>query len=313
MDGYIGTYASPDSLGVYRFIFHPQTGIVEMPTLFCGALDAKYAALSGGILAAPVRREDRAGVLAVECSTGLVLDELLCERIPACYVTWRNDRLFTANYHEGTVCIYRWSDGKLYLQQKILVAPKAGCHQCLFYGSLLLIPCLERDEVRLYDLDQEGAPAGCIALPPRTGPRHGLFRGNTLYLVGERSCRLLALRAGSWKVECSVPIADQGASAAIRMSVDRRFLYVSTRGANEIAVFQVDDGQPEQIQRTSCAGEHPRDILLSPDGRFLLVVNRDQGGLVSFALDQETGKIKNMVSRAELHQGVSLCMEERTD
>lgn len=313
MDGYIGTYASPNSVGVYRFTFDESMGTVEPPTLLCDAPDAKYAAVTGNILAAPVRRGKAAGILIADCQTGQILDELLTESVPACHLVWRNDYLFTANYHEGTVRIYRWADGKLHAKQQIVIAPKAGCHQCLFYGSTLLVPCLELDEIRLFDLERDCEPLGRIALPSGTGPRHGIFCGQTLYLVGERSRQLLTLHADSWEITSSTPIAAQGTSAAIRLSWDKRFLYVSTRGADEIAVFRIDGDTPERIQQISCGGEHPRDILLSPDGRFLLVINRSKGGLVSFALDPLHGSIEQIVSRAEISEGVSLCMAEGTD
>ena len=73
------------------------------------------------------------------------------------------------------------------------------------------------------------------------------------------------------------------ASAAIRLSPDQRFLYVSTRFAELITVFKISHGRLEQIQQTGCGGIHPRDMVLTPDGRYLLVANRTQGGLVELS------------------------------
>ncbi|MFQ9705438.1 MAG: lactonase family protein [Enterocloster clostridioformis] len=75
------------------------------------------------------------------------------------------------------------------------------------------------------------------------------------------------------------------ASAAIRLSPDERFLYVSTRFAEVITVFKIDHGCLAQIQQTGCGGIHPRDMVLTPDGRYLLVANRTRGGLVSFQIN----------------------------
>ena len=61
--------------------------------------------------------------------------------------------------------------------------------------------------------------------------------------------------------------------------------------------------------RAPCGGDHPRDILLSPDGRFLLVANRNAGGLVSFAVDRETGRIGRECARVDAREGVAVVLD----
>lgn len=308
MFAYLGTYAAPGSLGVYRVPFAPASGALGALELLCSAPDAKYAALAGNALFSPVRRGGRAGLLAADRDTGAVLDELLLEEVPACYVAAHDGRVYTANYHEGSVLSYDWGGQRLTPVRRLTIAPKAGCHQVLFHGSTLLVPCLELDEVRLFDLDRDWAPLGTVRLPPGSGPRHGVFRGNCLFLVSERSSQLFTIRAGTWAVEHTAPLPSAGDAAAVRLSPDERFLYTSTRGANLLSVFRVDGACPELIQQTSCGGDHPRDFTLSPDGRHLLVVNRTTGGLVSFALDPETGLIGAVHGRAACAEGVSVCL-----
>ncbi len=310
MFGYLGTYTAPGSLGVYRFQFDPATGALGALELLCLAPDAKYAALAENALFAPVRRGGRAGLLAVDRTTGAVLDELLLEEVPACYVAVHGGRVYTANYHEGSVLSYDWDGRRLTPVRRLTIAPKAGCHQVLFHGSTLLVPCLELDEMRLFDLDRDWVPVGAIPFPPGSGPRHGVFRGDRLFLVGERSCQLFTLRAGTWAIEQAVPIPSAGAAAAVRLSSDGRFLYTSTRGADLLSVFRVDRARPELIQQVPCGGKHPRDFTLSPDGRHLLVVNRTSGGLVSFGLDPETGLIGAICGRVDCAEGVSVCLED---
>lgn len=308
MYGYLGTYATPERSGVYRFRFDPDTGALGPPELLCPAPDAKYAALAGDVLFTPVRRGERAGLLAADRWTGAVLDESLSEEVPACYVAVRAGVIYTANYHEGTVLSYGWDGQALTLGQWLSIAPGAGCHQVLFHGSTLLVPCLELDEVRLYDLDRGWAPVGYIRFPPGAGPRHGVFRGEHLFLVGERSNQLFVLRAGTWTVEHTASITPSGATAAVRLAPGGRFLYTSTRGCDLLSVFRVDGERPEPVQQVPCGGEHPRDFTLSPDGRHLLVVNRTSGGLVCFSLDPETGLIGPICGQAAVLEGVSVCL-----
>ena len=102
------------------------------------------------------------------------------------------------------------------------------------------------------------------------------------------------------------------ASAAIRLSPDQRFLYVSTRFAEVITVFKISHGRLEQIQQTGCGGIHPRDMVLTPDGRYLLVANRTQGGLVSFQLNPETGELLDICSRVPAPEAVSIVLSQHT-
>lgn len=310
MVGHIGTYASPESLGVYRFDLDPATGALGTAKLWLEAPDAKYVAVQDGLVAAPVRRGDRAGLL-VAGPEGGVLGEVLAETVPSCFVVWRGERLFTANYHEGAVLIYRW-DGGLRLEKRLDIAPRAGCHQVLFHGSTLLVPCLELDQVRLFDMDRGYAPLGTIPFPAGTGPRHGVFRGDTLFLVSERSNQLFTIGAPGWDLrDVQTIVPGPAATAAVRLSPDGRSLYVSTREADRITVFRVDGPRPELVQQTGCGGVHPRDILPTPDGAFLLVLNRSSNQLISFSLDRETGKLGQICARAAVHEGVALALEER--
>ncbi|MFR2649559.1 MAG: beta-propeller fold lactonase family protein, partial [Blautia coccoides] len=99
------------------------------------------------------------------------------------------------------------------------------------------------------------------------------------------------------------------AAAAVRLSDDERFLYISLRGADQIAVLKVDGEHMELVERVSSQGEHPRDFILSKDGQFLLTVNRNCGGLVSMKRDLDSGKIVKITGRAEISQGVSVILE----
>ena len=47
LTGYIGTYASPQSLGIYRFSMDLDNGNLSRPELYYDALDCKYLSLYG--------------------------------------------------------------------------------------------------------------------------------------------------------------------------------------------------------------------------------------------------------------------------
>jgi len=78
----------------------------------------------------------------------------------------------------------------------------------------------------------------------------------------------------------------------IKLSPDARFLYVSNRGDNSLAIFKVlDDGQLERIDVVPTGGKFPRHFALTPCGKAVLVANQDSSNITTFSRDVETGLI----------------------
>lgn len=313
--GYAGTYLSAESTGIYRFSLDEGSGALGAPSLAYEAPDAKYLSLRDGWLAAPVLRDRGAGVLLRKLGEGQAR-EAFSESVTACHVAQDGRRVYTANFHEGTILAY--DKPALTLAARMETAPKAGCHQVLLHGDLLLVPCLELDAIRLFHRDTF-APMGEIPFPAGSGPRHGVFnREHTrLFVAGQRSFSVHSLRVDGNRffMEGVFPVlpglaAPGDETAAIRLSPDERFLYVSTRGPDLITVFRVADGALSPVQYAPSGGRHPRDFILSRDGRFLLAANRFQGGIVCFGRDRESGGIGPVLGRAELPQAVSLVLDE---
>ena len=149
LTGYLGTYASPESLGIYRFTIDLRNGAMSYPELYYEAPDCKYLSLKDSLLASPLKREDRSGICLLDTAhnkddaSASPAAEDFEESSPACYVV-RDDRyIYTANYHEGTVLIYEikyeaGSHGRekrpdrpyLELAKRIHIAPKAAIRFC---------------------------------------------------------------------------------------------------------------------------------------------------------------------------------------
>lgn len=324
LTGYLGTYASPESPGIFRFSIDLTDGSLSVPELYFEAPDCKYLSLDKTVLAAPVARGGRAGLCLLDTEEKKAAEEVFHETAAACYVTQDERFLYTANYHEGSILIYEKAEGGPRLFKRLAIAPKAGCHQILFHEHFVLVPCLLLDCVKIFDLSKEFEPAGELLFPKGTGPRHGIFdRGHErLFLVSELSNQLFVYRmdgklgrAAGFSLENTYEILHNGeeysqnpASAAIRLSPDERFLYVSTRFADVITVFAVDGFTLTPVQQTGSGGVHPRDILPTPDGRYLLAVNRTEGGLVCFPIDPESGKLKPPCSRVPAPEAVSIVL-----
>ena len=78
-------------------------------------------------------------------------------------------------------------------------------------------------------------------------------------------------------------------AAAIRLTRNARHLFVSHRGADTVSVFSVsEDGRSlALLHNIPCGGRGPRDMILTPDEKFILCANERSGDLTVLALDAE--------------------------
>lgn len=319
MHGYIGTYTTGRSQGIYRFTFDPDTGALSEPILFVAVRNPKCVARKGSILASAIELEGRAGVALWDARhPGTPPFSMCCpEKQTPCHLRFSGSSLLAANYHEGLFTVYRTDSHNLSCATQIACGEKAGCHQSLGRRGFILVPCLEQDQVRIFD--RKFSPRGVILFPAGSGPRHGIFhpKDRTLWMVTERSHELYHFNYADTRYQLLQQVSilpkdhpEYAASttAAIRLSPDGRFLYTSTRGADIMSVFALDADGAHLIQQVPCGGKHPRDFILSDDGRYVLVLCRDSDDLFSFPRDAETGKLGEIVSHIHVPEGSSICL-----
>ena len=77
----------------------------------------------------------------------------------------------------------------------------------------------------------------------------------------------------------------------MKCSRDGRFLYASNRLQGDgIAIFSIDQATGELTKvGYQLTGIHPRNFLITPDGKFLLCACRDSDLTQIFSIDPETG------------------------
>lgn len=312
--GYIGTYASQDSKGIYHFVYDTNKQAFDDITLFYRADDAKYLSLQDHVLAAPCKAEN-AGICMIDETYKEPVSTLFMEDTTACYVIQDGKFLYTANYHEGTVMVYKNVHHQLQFHHKITIALHAGSHQVIVYRNYILVPCLLLDKIAIYDTTANYAHVRDIWFEKGCGPRHGVFNKaqDTLYVVSELSNEVFvyAVNALTFTLKHRIHLVSQegkAASAAIRLSADENFLYVSIRDKNCICV--IDTQKMDIIQSVDSGGDHPRDMNISPDGNYIFVVNRFSNQLVVFSRDQSNGKINKQLAQTSLVEGVSIVFQE---
>lgn len=89
-------------------------------------------------------------------------------------------------------------------------------------------------------------------------------------------------------------------TAQILTSRDGRFLYVSNRGHDSIALFAInqEEGALTAMGHQSTMGKTPRNFNIDPSGRFLVAANQRSDTLVVFRIHPETGRLEDTGHRA---------------
>lgn len=306
---FAGTYTAKTSEGIYRFTC--TDGKLSEAELFTKIRNPKYITVQDDMITSLGDFDNGSGVALIN-SNGNIVSQLAYEERTSCYVTRKGDRIYTANYHTGTVSLLKEEEGNLKLIRSYQIQDGAGCHQVLLWNDKVLVPCLFLDRIVIMDEDLNSIEDS-IRFNHGTGPRHGVFTADNqyLYLVSELSNELFVIHTGDWKIETSISVLPNGLThqrdtAAIRLSENESHIYVSTRTLNILSVIEVEDHNPTLVQNIFCGGKHPRDFILC--GKYLLCANRHSDEVVSFELE-ENGTIGDQVSSTHVPEAVSLAME----
>jgi 6-phosphogluconolactonase len=140
-----------------------------------------------------------------------------------------------------------------------------------------------------------------LATPASTGPRHMVFhpRLDIAYIDNEQGGSVTAYRLdntrGSLQALQTVStlpsnFGEPNACAEIKIHPTGRFLYVSNRGHDSIARFEVEERTGELTALGQTPTEKtPRSFDLDPAGKFLYVCGEATDQIGAYRLDEKTG------------------------
>lgn len=139
-------------------------------------------------------------------------------------------------------------------------------------------------------------------LRPGSGPRHLAFHPSAkyVYVNSEMASTLSAFSydasTGTLKelqTVSTLPGGFSGTSSTAEVQVDPagRFVYVSNRGDDSIAIFAIDPskGTLTPAGHASTNGKTPRYFTLDPSGNYLLAANQNSDTVTVFRVDANTG------------------------
>lgn len=327
---WVGAYAEPEQAGITRLEFDGGTGTLVKTAEYGGIENPSFLALNrdGTVLYAvseTAETEDQPGgrmiAYPIDADTRKLQPgwERLTHGADPCHVAldpaerW----LAVANYSGASVTLYPLEPGGKPGDAMVRLR-HAGSgphsrqasphpHAAVFDPQdkrYLYIPDLGLDRVMIYELGEDGVDwmaAGAALLAPADGPRHMAFHpdGHSFFVVNELGSsvsRFVRGSDGNWErreTASTLPVAYKGESfcAEIAVSPDGRYVYVSNRGHDSIAVFRLDEASGELVPagHVSTRGKHPRHFAILPDGKWMIVANQHSDNLVVYQIDAHSG------------------------
>jgi 6-phosphogluconolactonase len=287
----IGTYTrGTASDGIYRLTLDLRSGGLSEPVLVARSDNPSWLISQGDRIVAANEFAD--GEAGGELSVYSANDDTLAltQRVPShgadpCHLACSGERLAVANYSGSTVALYEWRRGAVGDLIRRIEHSSTGSHPrqatahphgVYFTGGELLVPDLGADRIYRYDPD-DGTLCSEQSVSPGAGPRH-LTRDGA-FLVNELDNTVQSVNDDGPAVSTLPPAWRGESSTAEIVRHKERMLYVSNRGHDSIAVFAVGS-ELRAVQHASTHGRHPRHFLIDPDGRWLLVANRDTDNIV---------------------------------
>ena len=180
------------------------------------------------------------------------------------------------------------------------------------------------DKIFIYKLDAENSTLS-PAEPPSVsvtrggGPRHFAIHpsGDFAYTNNETTLVATAFvrnaKTGALKPIqdiTTIPHGHEGgkSTAECLCHPSGRFLYISNRGPDSIAVYSINQetGLLTWVENEPTGGKTPRNFFVEPGGKWLLAENQDSDSIVVFEIDQKTGALSP--SGTSIRVGKPVCI-----
>ena len=240
----------------------------------------------------------------------------------SCYLDATSKAVVVANYSTGSVAALPvQADGSLGQASAFVQhtgssvdpqrqkGPNAHCIVVSPDNRFALAADLGIDKVLIYRLNPETATLTpnetqpFAALPPGSGPRHLTFHpnGQHVYVINELKNTITFFEydvaTGTLTARQTIPTLPSDFSgttntADVKITPDGKFLYGTNRGHDSIAIYRIaQDGRLDLVSIDSSLGKGPQNLLITPDGRWLMCANMLGNNLVVFAIDPGTGDL----------------------
>jgi len=337
----IGTYTnSSDSKGIYVYDFDTNTGDFEFKSATEKVINPSYLTLSKDqkIVYSVNENGAESTVSSFQFDSGsgklTDLNQQKTQGADPCYIINDDNNVIVANYSGGNIAVFGKNTNGSLTEVKQVVQHKGkgihprqeSSHVHMVYFSpdkkYVLSSDLGTDAIYIYEYHPNAGTEvlklkSKVAVPSGSGPRHLTFSkdGKFVYLLQELNGALSVFSFANGQLhkiqEATILAKDfkgNFTGADIHISPDGQFLYASNRGeANTISIFKIlKNGQLQTHSVVSSLGKGPRNFVIDPTGKFLLVALQNSNEVVVFKRDAVSGAITDSGKRLELCSPVCL-------
>ena len=342
----VGTYTnSCNSRGIYVYEFNTKNAQIRLKKSSDSIINPSYVSLSkdGKFLYATNENGKQSTVSSFkfdsESGKPSTLNTVDSKGADPCYVINDDNNVIVANYSGGNISVFgKNEDGSLTEAKQVVQhygkginkdrQEKAHVHMVYFSPDkkYVLSNDLGTDKVYVYNYNPTASKdiltlKDSISVKDGSGPRHLTFskKGKYVYLLQELDGSLTSFSYLDGKLtkvfETTILAPDfKGtfSSADIHISPNGKFLYASNRGeANNISVFKIlKKGKLVLKGQTSTLGKGPRNFVIDPTGKFLLVAHQYTNDVVIFKINKKKGTLTDSGKRFDLCSPVCLIFGE---
>jgi 6-phosphogluconolactonase len=252
-----------------------------------------------------------------------------------CYIINDDQNVIVANYSGGSISVFgKKLDGGLTEAKQVVQhygnganadrQEKAHVHMVYFSPDkkYVLSNDLGNDKVYVYNYNPTATTEvlslkDSISVKAGSGPRHLTFskNGKYVYLLQELDASLTTFSYADGKLsqinETTILAKDYKGtfgSADIHISPNGKFLYASNRGdANTISIFKISKkGKLVLKSQISTLGKGPRNFVIDPTGKFLLVAHQYTNDIMIFKINKRKGTLTDTGKKIDLCSPVCL-------
>jgi 6-phosphogluconolactonase len=340
---FAGRYTETGGKGLYVFDLNRETAAFKLlsatdagpnPSYFCiskkrGLIYAadevmEFNGVKGGGVTALKYNSETGGVEKVK--------DLVVPDGGPCFISLSpaEDYLLMASYSSSSVAVVKLDDKGIPMKVadtisfEVMDGKVSHPHMISFdpAGKKVYLTDLGLDRIVIYNFDAvtghlKQIDNGIVNFEKGTGPRHFVFNsaGTKLYVICELNSTISVFDVdpdGRLKsIQTLTTLADdfKGESncADIHIGINGQYLYGSNRGENTIVVFRIKpDGFLSLQGRTQCGGNWPRNFVIDPSGKYILVGNQKSGNIELFKIDDKTGMPVNSGKDYKLDAAVCL-------
>lgn len=339
MPFFIGTYTSQGAEGIYLSSLDTITGDISSPQLVAKVTNPSYLTLSHNkefLFVVSENGGSSEGLYVFKNETNgsplELIDSMMTNGADACYISELPGRyLVIAHYSSGDVVFVPFEpDGRLNKAKMVqFVHDGSGpnlnrqeqphAHSALadISGDFVYVADLGADIVAVYQVkESEVKFIRNIEVAPGAGPRHLSFHpsGKIMALLNELNSTINIYGLDSEGVFSELlktidllpdSLIDGSLSADIHFSKDGKALYASVRGVDRLYTLLLNDEADCTIAYHEEEIQWPRNFVIDPTEKFLLVANQHGNDIVVFER-RESGELMLLNNKVELSQPVCL-------